>query len=281
MCSDSGRPLCFRASLLLLFPVLPRTPSVQHEAGARGPGLHLLAASLASCSAWHRGEEGDVSLACLQGAGSACGDGRGRGGVIPPSVSPFSVSPVRETLRWQSRARRPSEVGGVWLSSALPPSIVSGSERRRAPAPAACSRDAPALRCGAGRLRRSRCDGFRVAAGSSRGPEEGDAACVCPALPPPREMNMSLPGRVSCSMLNCFAPAGPGLELENYRVRTAAPGELCAPAMATGSRQGCARPPPVLMLQDGEEGLKDTWAGGELRLPCSSSSSCWDFTVSC
>lgn len=127
--------------------------------------------------------------------------------MIPPSASPFSVSPVRETLRWQSRARRPLEVGGVWPSSARPPSIVSGSERWRAPAPAAGSRDAPTLHGRAGRLRQSRCDGFGAAAGSSRGPEEGDAACACPAQLPPQEMNMSLPGRVSCSMLNCFVSA--------------------------------------------------------------------------
>lgn len=143
-------------------------------------------------------------------AGSAAGDGRGRGGGSPPPVSPFSVSPARETLRWQSRAPRPSEVGGVWPSPALPPSIVSGGERRRrrrAPAPVPGGRDAPALRGGAGRLRQSRRVRSGAAAGSSRGPEEGDAACVFLAQLPPREVNMSLPGRVSCSMLNCFVSA--------------------------------------------------------------------------
>ncbi|KAM7088507.1 LOW QUALITY PROTEIN: uncharacterized protein J5F26_012705 [Ciconia maguari] len=204
-----------KAASPLLFPALPRTPSVRQEAGAgaeecHGPGLHLPA----SCSARRQlGKEGDASLASARrrGAGSAYGDWRGIGGVIPPSVSPFSVSPVRETLRWQSRARRPLEVGGVWPSSALPPSIVSGSERWRrwrAPAPAAGGRDAPALRGRAGRLWQSRRHGFGAAAGISRGPEEGDAACACLAQLPPREMNMSLPGRVSCSMLNCFQAGG-------------------------------------------------------------------------
>lgn len=49
------------------------------------------------------------------------------------------------------------------------------------------------------------CDCERVAASSSKGPGKGDAACVCPAQPPPLEMNM--PGRSSCSMLNCFVSA--------------------------------------------------------------------------
>lgn len=191
------------ASSPLLFLALPHAPSVQHKAGAgsdseRGSATRRGRGCVAGVRPW-----AECRL-CLWG------------GVIPPSVSPFSVSPVRETLRWQSRARRPWEVGGVWPSSARPPSIVSGSRRWwwwrwprwRAPAGATGGRDAPALGGGAGRLPQSQCKGFGAAAGSSsRGPEEGDAACACPALLPPREMNMSLPGRVSCSMLNCFVSA--------------------------------------------------------------------------
>lgn len=119
-----------------------------------------------------------------------------------PGGSPFSA---RETLRWQSCSRRPWEVGGVWPSSALPASIVSGIERRRrAPAAVPGGRDAPALGGGARRLRQALPGGLGAGGG---GTGEGDAACPLPALLPPRELNMSLSGRVSCSMLNCFVSA--------------------------------------------------------------------------
>lgn len=87
------------------------------------------------------------------------------------------------------------EVESARPPPALPPLSVAAA----APARAAGGRDAPALPGGEGTLPQCR--------GRSWQPEGGDAACACPALLPPREMNMSLPGRVSCSMLNCFVSA--------------------------------------------------------------------------
>lgn len=92
----------------LLFAALPPPPSAWHEAGAGGSRPWP----------WHAAA------------------GRGTGRARAPLPAPFSVSPVTETLRWQSRAWRPWEGGGVCPSSARPPSIVGGgggtcSGRRR------------------------------------------------------------------------------------------------------------------------------------------------------
>lgn len=84
------------AAFPLLFSALPLSPSVRQEAGAGGSSA----------------------------VGRECRSRAGEPAVPPPA--PFSVSPVTETLRWQSRARRPWEGGGVCSSSARPPSIVSG-----------------------------------------------------------------------------------------------------------------------------------------------------------
>lgn len=95
------------------------------------------------------------------------------------------------------------------MESARPPPSLPplSAQPSAAPARAARCRDAPALRRGTGRLRKSLRQGSGAAAGRSKRPKEGDAPCVRPAQLPPLEMNMSLPGRVSCSMLNCFVSA--------------------------------------------------------------------------
>lgn len=126
------------------------------------------------------------------------------GNAVPVLANP----PSRHPLHFLSRPSRRRSDGraalgapGREVESARPPPALPplSAAAAVAPARAAGGRDAPALPGGARTLPQCR--------GRSSQPEGGDAACACPALLPPLEMNMSLPGRVSCSMLNCFVSA--------------------------------------------------------------------------
>lgn len=138
---------------------------------------------------------------------------RGSGMPLPAEEGAVAAAPrSRRPLHFLSRPSRRRSDGraalggpGREVESARPPPALpplsATAAAAPAPARAAGGRDAPALPGGAGTL--PQCRGR----GRSSQPEGGDAACACPALLPPREMNMSLPGRVSCSMLNCFVSA--------------------------------------------------------------------------
>lgn len=157
------------AALPLLFSALPVPPSVRHEAGAGGSSA----------------------------MGRECRS-RPRNGQRPRSRRPLHFLPRPSRRRSDGRAA----LGGPGReveSARPPPALPPLSAAAPAPARAAGGRDAPALPGGAGTLPQCR--------GRSSQPEGGDAACDCPALLPSRKMNMSLPGRVSCSMLNCFVSA--------------------------------------------------------------------------